>query len=189
MRRYASDDEPAPHAEELHRLAEELVALGEGRTAVDLLRRAVDAARTTSGTSPVSLLRLLSQYASVLESTEAFAEADFIRTEALEIVAAERLETLDAFDAYLRHGMLLVKMHNYDGAVARLKEAIARAEGLENVGELHRQIMLAHAWRSRSQALEALGEFSEASAALDVLMNVKRQIRLLVFSVRRAPKR
>jgi hypothetical protein len=73
-------------------------------------------------------------------------------------------------------------MHHYDGAIARLKEAVRRTEELEDIGTLHRQIILAQAWRSQAQAFEALGEFSEASNALDVLMNVKRHIRFIVFS-------
>jgi hypothetical protein len=63
-----------------------------------------------------------------------------------------------------------------------LKEAVRRAEELEGIGALHKQIILAQAWRSQAQAYEALGEFSEASNALDVLLGVKRHIRFLVFS-------
>jgi hypothetical protein len=59
---------------------------------------------------------------------------------------------------------------------------VRRTEELDGIGELHRQIILAQAWQSQAQALEALGEFSQASNALDELMNVKRHIRLLVFS-------
>jgi tetratricopeptide (TPR) repeat protein len=180
--RTSSRDGPTEDREDTQSLVDALITLGEGRAAIDLLRRQVNAARSALPVESLTLLRLLSQYAGVLESTDALAEADFIRAEALEIVASTQVPTLDAVDAFLKHGLLLCKMHNYDGAVAKLKEAIRRTEELDDVAPLHRQIILAHAWRSQAQAFEALGEFSQASNALDVLLNVKRQIRLLVFS-------
>jgi tetratricopeptide (TPR) repeat protein len=168
--------------EETRGLADALVALGEGRAAVDLIRREVNVARSSLPTTSLTLLRLLSQYAGVLESTDALAEAEFIRAETLEIVVSAEITTRDAVDAFLKYGLLLCKMHHYDGAIARLKEAVRRTQELEDIGTLHRQIILAQAWRSQAQAFEALGEFSEASNALDVLMNVKRHIRFIVFS-------
>ncbi len=76
-------------------------------------------------------------------------------------------------------------MHNYDGALTRLKEAVRRIEELETSESLRESIALAQAWRGQAEALEALGEFSQASNALDVLLNVKRQIRFLVFATSR----
>jgi tetratricopeptide (TPR) repeat protein len=175
-------EDPTESCKDAHHLADELVALGEGRAAVDLIRRDVNAARSSLPAASLTLLRLLSKYARVLESTDALAEAEFIRAEALEIVAAAQITTRDAADAFLKYGLLLCKMHNYDGAIARLKEAVRRTEVLEGIGSLHRQVMLAQAWRSQAQAFEELGEFSQASSALDVLMNVKRHIRFIVFA-------
>ncbi|HTJ26018.1 MAG TPA: hypothetical protein VMA36_07625 [Candidatus Limnocylindria bacterium] len=175
-------EDPTLGGEETHRLADALVTLGEGTAAVDLIRREVNVARATLPATSPRLLRQLSEYAAILESTDALAEADFIRAEALEIVASSGLTTEDAVDAFLGYGLLLNKMHNYDGAVARLREAVRRAEELDDIGSLHRQIIIAQAWRGQAQAFEALGEFSQASHALDVLMNVKRHIRFLVFS-------
>jgi tetratricopeptide (TPR) repeat protein len=160
-----------------------LVALGEGKAAVDLLRRKVNVARSSLPGASATLLRLLSVYAGILESTDALAEAEFIRVEALEIVASAQTTTLDAIDAFLKHGLLLSKMHNYDGAVAKLKEAVRRTEELDSLDALHQQIILAQAWRGQAQALEALGEFTQASDALDALLNVKRKIRFIVFSM------
>lgn len=174
--------DPAASGEEAYRFAEALVELGEGKAAVDLIRREVNTARSSEPAASLTLLRLLAQYAAILERTDALAEADFIRAEALEIVESTQLATQDAVGAFLDYGLLLCKMHNYDGAVARLKEAVRRTEQLDDLGSLHRQIILAQAWRSQAQAFEALGEFSQASNALDELMNVKRNIRLLVFS-------
>jgi len=174
--------DPAADGETTYRFAEALVALGEGKAAVDLIRREVNAARSSMPAASLTLLQLLSHYADILESTDALAEADFIRAEALEIVVSTELTTQDAVNAFLKYGLLLCKMHNYDGAIARLKEAVRRTEELAGIGELHRQIILAQAWRSQAQALEALGEFTQASNALDELMNVKRHLRLLVFS-------
>jgi tetratricopeptide (TPR) repeat protein len=174
-------EDPTERRQDVYCLAETLVALGEGRAAVDLIRREVNAARSLPA-APLTFLRLLSQYAGILESTDALAEAEFIRAEALEIVASEQMTTQDAVEAFLKYGMLLCRMHNYDGAIARLKEAVRRTEELDDIGALHRQIILAQAWRSQAQALEALGEFSQASNALDVLLNVKRLIRFIVFA-------
>jgi tetratricopeptide (TPR) repeat protein len=184
MKQPAPDREPNER-EELFRLAEALVALGEGKAAADLIRREVYAARSALPPDSIPLLRLLSLYAGVLETTDAFAEADFIRSEALAIVDATQLRTLDAVDAFLTYGQLLCKMKNYVPAIACLKEAAARVEALDGIDELRRQIVLAQAWRSLSEAFEALGEFSQASDALDVLTNVKRCIRFLVFSASR----
>ena len=146
------------------------------------MRRKVNAARAALPATSLTLLRLRSEYAGILESTDALAEAEFIRAEAVEIIESAQIRSQDAVDAFLKYGLLLCKMHNYDGAVARLKEAVRRTEELDNVGALHQQIILAQAWRGQAQALEALGEFSQASNALDALMNVKRQIRFLVFA-------
>lgn len=175
-------EDPLAGRDEVYRLADALVMLGEAKAAVDLIRRKVHAARSAPPAAPLTLLPVLSEYAAVLESTDALAEAEFIRAEVLEIVASAQVTARDAVDAFLNYGLLLVKMHNYDGAIARLREAVRRTEELDGIGELHRQIILAQAWRSQAQAFEALGEFSQASNALDVLMNVKRHIRLLVFS-------
>jgi tetratricopeptide (TPR) repeat protein len=175
-------DGPTPGNHETQRFADALIALGEGKAAVDLVRREVNAARSALPATSPALLRCLSHYAAILESTDALAEADFIRAEALEIVVAAELTTQDAVEAFLGYGMLLCKMHHYDGAIARLREAVRRAEELDGIGSLHRQIILAQAWRSQAQAFEALGEFKQASDALDVLMNIKRHIRFLVFA-------
>ncbi|MBV8354470.1 MAG: hypothetical protein JO101_04060 [Candidatus Eremiobacteraeota bacterium] len=114
------------------------------------------------------------------------AEAEFIWNEALDAIASAEIADEIAVQAYLRAGLLLVKMHNYDGAVAKLREAIRRAEELTAMDELSRQIVLADAWRGQSQAFEALGEFSQASNALDTLMNIKRHIRFIVFALGRS---
>lgn len=176
-------DDPAAFREEAFRLANALVALGEGKAAVDLIRRKVNTARSALPAESMVLLELLSQYAAVLESTDALAEAEFIRAETLEIVESTRLRTQEAVEAFLNYGLLLCKMHNYDGAVARLKEAVRRTEELDSIGALHQQIILAQAWRGQAEAFEALGEFSQASDALDTLMHVKRHIRFLVFAI------
>ncbi|MBV9440996.1 MAG: hypothetical protein JOZ24_13505 [Candidatus Eremiobacteraeota bacterium] len=175
----------APDAAEQHRLAEALVALGEPRAAVDLMRRELNFARAASEEPSRELLRLLGYYAGILESTDALAEAEYVRVEALDIVNALALDDRDAVDAYLRHGMLLVRIGNYSAALTQLREAVRRADALEDVGALEQQIILAQAWRAQAQALEELGEFSEASDALDTLVNVKRQTRVLVWSPRR----
>ncbi len=173
------DDTNAP-SEEDHCFADALVALGEGKAAVDLLRRKVNAER---GSVPApAFLRLLSAYAGVLESADALAEAEFIRAEAQDLVEAGQITTIDAVDAFLKYGLLLCRMHNYDGGVTRLKETVRRVEALDGIGALHREIILAQAWRGQAQAYEELGEFSEASEALDALMNVKRTIRFIVFA-------
>ena len=147
-----------------------------------MMRAEVNAARGSLPPTSLELLRLLSQYARILASADAFAEAEFIWTEALEIVEAAEVTTREAVDALLEYGLLLGKMHNYDGAVARLKEAVRRADALDGIGDLRRQIIIAQAWRGQAEAFEALGDFSDASDALDVLLNVKRHIRFLVFS-------
>ncbi len=136
--------------DEAYRLAGALVALGEPKNAVDLMRRTIQRARSTLPEDSLALLRLLSQYGDILESTDAMAEAEYIRTEALDIVAAANATTLDAVDAFLKAGILLCKMHNCGAAVARLKEAIRRTEEVDGVGALHREILLAQAWRSPS---------------------------------------
>lgn len=173
--RSASDDEA-------HRHAAALVVLGEAKTAVDLMRQRVSRARASLPPTSPALLRVLSRYADILESTDALAEAEFIRAEALEIVVSAELTTQDAAQAFLGYGLLLCKMHNYDGALARLKETVRRAETLDGIDELDRQIILAHAWRGQAQAFEALGEFSQASNALDVFMSVKRSMRFIAFA-------
>ena len=162
-----------------------LIAIGEGKVAVDMIRKIVDNARRRPPETPKELLNILALYAKTLEATDALAEAEFVWNEALEMISSASLETLDSADAFMRYGLLLTKMHNYDGSVARLKEAIHRADALTGVDDLDRQILLACAWRGRAQALEALGEFEQASNALDVLMNIKRQIRFLVFATSR----
>jgi tetratricopeptide (TPR) repeat protein len=160
-----------------------LIALGEGKAAVDMLRRKVNAARRAPPSGTLMRLRLLSQYAAILESVDALAEAEFIRAEALEIVASGFVTPEDALDAFLKYGLLLCKMHNYDGAVAKLKEAVRRAEELKDMSPLEQQITLAQAWKGQAEAYEALGELSAASSALDALAAVKRQIRFLIFSM------
>jgi tetratricopeptide (TPR) repeat protein len=167
--------------DQMNRL-EALIAIGEGKVAIDRIREQVNAARVNPPDSPLALVRVLALYARVLESTEAFAEADFIWTEALGVVESASIDNRDAVEAFLRHGLLLVKMHNYDAAVAKIKEAVRRVEALQNIEELDRQIILARAWRAQAQALEALGEFNEASSTLDTLMDVKRQIRFIAFA-------
>lgn len=174
-------DEGAAWHERTHRL-DSLVAIGEGKAAIDEIRRYVNVARADPPPTALNFLRTLAQYAGVLEGTDALAEADFIWTEALETVASAQITTPEAADAFLRHGLLLVKMHNYDAAIAKLDEATRRAEELEEIEEIDRQIIIARAWRGKAQAFEALGEFSQASNALDVLMNIKRNIRFIVFS-------
>jgi tetratricopeptide (TPR) repeat protein len=169
--------------EETYRLAHELIALGEGKVAVDMLRKKVNIARKSPPSGTLMRLRLLSQYAGILESIDALAEAEFIRAEALEIVGSGFVTAEDALDAYLKHGLLMVKMHHYDGAVARLKEAVRRAESLESLGNLQQQIIIAQAWKGQAEAFEALGELEQASQALDALANVKRHIRFLVFTM------
>jgi tetratricopeptide (TPR) repeat protein len=172
----------AASADEAYRHAAAIVALGEAKTAVDVMRREVSRARASLPEASPALLRVLSRYADILESTDALAEAEFIRAEALEIVVSAELTTQDAVEALLGYGLLLCKVHNYDGALARLKETVQRAETLDGIDELDRQIVLAQAWRGQAQAFEALGEFSEASNALDVFMSVKRSIRFIAFA-------
>ncbi len=175
--------------EEAYGLADALLTLGEPRAAVDLIRREVNAARSSLPEVSLPLLRLLSQYARILERADALAESEFIWTEALDIVTSAQITSQEAIEAFLQYGLLLCKMHNYDGAIAKLKEAVRRAEGLESIGMLRRHIVLAQAWRSQAQAFEELGELSQASNALDVLLNVKRNIRFIIFSASREPCR
>jgi tetratricopeptide (TPR) repeat protein len=185
MARQAEDGEregAVAGRDEAYRHAQAMVMLGEPKTAVDLMRRVMNAARDSLPPASPELFRALTQYAAILESTDAFPEAEYVRAEALEIAGAAQLATQDAVLALLAYGQLLHKMHDYAGALARLKETVARAEALQDVDELDRQIILAQAWRGQAQALEALGEFTQASDALDVLMNVKRSIRYLAFA-------
>lgn len=181
--RASRHEHPAVADNAAYRLACALVTLGEGKVAIDLMRRKVNAARRALTQPAPALFRVLTDYAAILESMDALAEAEFIRAEVLEIVAAEQQPTQDGVEALLRSGLLLCKMHNYDGAIARLREAVSGAEELSTIDALDKQIILAEAWRSQAEAFEALGEFTQASNALDVLMNVKRQIRFLVFSM------
>jgi tetratricopeptide (TPR) repeat protein len=181
----SSRERPVPSDDDAYRLACALVALGEGKAAVDMMRRKLNSVRAAVAPGSPELFRVLSAYAGILESTDALAEAEFIRAEAVEIVESTRMTDRDAVEEFLKYGLLLCKMHNYDGAIARLKEAVRRAEALDGAEALTQEIILAQAWRSQAQAFEALGEFSEASNALDALMNVKRQIRFLIFSMAR----
>lgn len=175
-------DDAAARRDEAYRHAQALVALGEPKTAIDLMRRVMNAARESLPPASPELFRALSQYAAILEGANAFAEAEFVQAEALEIVSAAQLTTEEAVLAFLANGLLLFKLHNYDGALARLKEAVVRAEALEDVDELDRQIILARAWQAQAQVLEARGEFTDASNALDVFMGVKRSIRFVAFA-------
>lgn len=169
--------------EESRRL-DSLVEIGERRVAIDRIRRQVNGARTITPQSPLDFLLLLAQYARMLEIGDALAEADFVFSEAFE-AADGRVLTREIVDALLAHGLLLTKMHNYDGAVAKLQEVVRRAEALEDITELDRRLILAKAWRGISQAFEALGELSKASAALDAFTDIKREIRYIVFSASR----
>src|SRR5579872_5118744 len=144
--------------EEAFRLAQELVALGEGKAAIDMLRKKVNLARKAPPAGTLMRLRLLSQYAGILESIDALAEAEFIRAEALGIAESGFVTPEDALEAYLGHGLLLVKMQKYDVAVAKLQEAVRRAEALESLGNLQQQIIIAQAWKGQAEAFEALGE-------------------------------
>lgn len=159
-----------------------LVELGEAKAAVDQIRRQVNTSRASPDSSPATILRLLCEYATLLESADALTEAEFVWSEALELVAANELRSLEAAHAFLGQGLLRVKTHDYNEAVAKLKEAVERAEELAAADELDRQILLAKAWRGQSQAFEALGLFSAASSALDALTSIKRQIRFIAFS-------
>jgi tetratricopeptide (TPR) repeat protein len=181
--RTSKREHPTVSDEEAYRLASTLVVLGERKAAVDMMRHKVSAARRSLPPTSLALFRILGDYAGILESTDALAEAEFIRAEAVEIVESLHLTTQEALEAFLAYGLLLCKMHNYDGAIAKLKEVVRRAEEADGVGALRQQLLLAEAWRSQAQAFEALGEFAQASSALDTLMNVKRHIRFLVFSM------
>lgn len=162
-----------------------LLRIGESKVAVDTIRKDVNIARQKPPEDPTKFLLLLSLYARILEETSALAEAEYIRIEALDLISSIQLEGRDAAEASLMYGLLLIKMHNYDGALAKLREAHQKAEDLSSIDELDRQIMLARVWKGKSEACEALGELSQASAALDMLTNIKRQIRFLVFSTSR----
>ena len=126
--RASRHEHPAVADNAAYRLACALVTLGEGKVAIDLMRRKVNAARRALTQPAPALFRVLTDYAAILESMDALAEAEFIRAEVLEIVAAEQQPTQDGVEALLRSGLLLCKMHNYDGAIARLREAVSGAE-------------------------------------------------------------
>lgn len=171
-------DDPYP-------LACALVELGELRAAVDLMRRDVSTARVAVPVDHALLVRLLSQYAAILESTRAFGEAMFVRAEIQELFASARLPAPDAVDACLKYGLLLCKLRDYHAAIANLREAVRRCEELDEIGALRRQIVLAEAWRAQAQAFESIGLFDEATKALDELTELKRQIRFMLFSRKR----
>jgi tetratricopeptide (TPR) repeat protein len=171
--------------EELYRLCTDLIALGEWRFAVDCLRRKVNRARRSFPTNSVMHLRLLSQYAAILEQTGAFGEAEFIRKESIEIVESGFVTAPDAVDAFLSYGLLLTKVRNYNAAIERLQEAERRAEKLEEASPLEQQVILAKVWKGLVQAYEGQGELSKASEALDALDTVKGRIRYLIFSMSR----
>ncbi len=178
-------DDPASGDEIGYRLCTELVSIGELRAAVDYMRRKVNRARKASPANSLMQLRLLSQYAAILEITETYGEAEFLRAKAVEIAETGSVSPEDAVDAYLRYGLLLTKNRNYNAAIEPLKEAIRRAEALDGPLPIEQQIILAKAWRGLQQAYEGMGELSEATNALDTLENVKRLIRYLVFSMSR----
>jgi len=180
-----SVEDPAAGDDETYRLCTELVALGEWRFAVDCMRRKVNRARRSLPTNSLMHLRLLSQYAGILELTSAFGEAEFIRKQSIEIVESGFVTAEDAVEAYLNYGLLLVRTRNYNAAAARLREAANRAEKLESIAPLEQEIMLAKVWRGLVQAYEGQGELTQASQALDALDNVKSRIRYLIFSMSR----
>ncbi len=177
--------DPSLGDEEAYRLCTELVSLGELRAAVDYMRRKVNRARKSMPADSRMHLRLLSQYAAILELTETYGEAEFLRAKAVEIVETGTVSAEDALDAYLTYGLLLTRNRNYNAALAPLKEALRRAETVEAIAPVEQQIALAKAWRALQQAYEGLGELSQASDALDALDNIKRLIRYLVFSMSR----
>jgi tetratricopeptide (TPR) repeat protein len=153
--------------EETYRLSTELISLGELRAAVDIMRRAVNRARRTLPGNSLMQLWLLSQYAGILELTETFGEAEYIRAKSVEIVESGHVCAEDAVDAFLKYGLLLARNRNYKAAIRKLKEAIRRAQDLDAVSALEQQIVIAKAWKGLQQAYEGLGELSEASEALD----------------------
>ena len=175
--------------DDAYRLAGALIELGELRAAVDLMRQEVSGARAAVPIDHAMLVRLLSQYAEILEMTRAFGEAMFVRAEVVEVVASARLPAAVVVDAYLKYGLLLCKLHNYHAAIANLREAVRRCEELDEIGALRCQIVLAQAWRGQAQALEAIGLFAEATSALDQLTEIKGQIRFMLFSPSRGRRR
>jgi tetratricopeptide (TPR) repeat protein len=171
---------------ETYRLSAELVALGELRAAVDLMRRDVDRARRTLPEHSLMHLTLLSQYAGVLELTGAFGEAEFLRAKSVEIAESGRVGPQDAVEAFLKYGLLLTRNRNFGAAIPALKTAIEKAQGdLDGVSALEQQIVIAKAWQGLQQAYEGMGQLSEASEALDALDAIKRHIRYLVFARKR----
>lgn len=171
--------------EETYRLCTELIALGEWRFAVDCMRRKVNRARRSLPTNSLMRLRLLSQYAGILELTGAYGEAEFIRKESIEIVESGLVTAEDAVDAFLSYALLLTKVRNYRDAIVKLNEAARRAERLGNIEPLEQQIILAKVWKGLVEAYEGEGELSQASQALDALDTVKGRIRYLIFSMSR----
>jgi tetratricopeptide (TPR) repeat protein len=169
----------------MYRLSTELIELGELRAAVDCMRRKVNRARKALPDNALMHLRLLSQYAGILEMTGAFGEAEFLRAESIEIVKSGHVRVEEAVDAYLKFGLLLARNRNYHAAIATLNEAIRRAEELTDTSPLEQRIIVAKAWRGLSQAYEGIGELTQASEALDMLDSAKRLIRYLVFSMKR----
>jgi tetratricopeptide (TPR) repeat protein len=180
-----SFQDPAAGDEETYRLSTELIALGELRAAVDIMRRKVNTARKTLPSNSLMHLRLLSQYAGILELTGAFGEAEFLRAESVEMVESGHVLPEDAVEAFLKYGLLLARNRNYNAAIPKLKEAIRRAEDLDAIPPLEQQIIIARGWKGLQQAYEGLGELPQASEALDVLDNVKRHIRYLIFKMKR----
>lgn len=183
--RQEDDSDPALGDEEAYRLSSELIKLGELRAAVDFMRRKVNRARKSLPADSRMHLRLLSQYAGILETTETYGEAEFLRAKAVEIADSGLVSPEDALDAYLSYGLLLARNRNYTASIELLKEAIRRAEALEDIEQLDQQIVLAKAWRGLQNAYEGIGELARASEALDELGNVKRLIRYLIFSMSR----
>jgi tetratricopeptide (TPR) repeat protein len=177
--------DPAAGDEEAYRLCTDLIALGEWRFAVDCMRRKVNRARRTLPTNSMMHLRLLSQYAGILEQTGAFGEAEFIRKESIEIAKSGLVTPEDAVEAFLSYGLLLTKVRNYGAAIDGLQEAARRAEKLDDVAPLEQQVILAKVWKGLIQAYEAQGELSQASEAIDALDTVKGRIRYLIFSMSR----
>jgi tetratricopeptide (TPR) repeat protein len=180
-----SFEDPAGGDEDGYRLCVELISLGELRAAVDYMRRKVNRARKSLPADSRMHLRLLSQYAEILEITQTYGEAEYLRAKAVEIAATGSVSSEDTVDAYLKYGVLLSRNHNYQAAIPPLKEAIRRAEALDELTPLEQQLILAKSWRALQQAYEGLGELSLASEALDALENSKRLIRYLIFSMSR----
>jgi tetratricopeptide (TPR) repeat protein len=177
--------DPAAGDDETYRLCTELVALGEWRFAVDCMRRKVNRARRTLPADSMMRLRLLAQYALILELTGAYGEAEFIRKEAIEIVESGIVTPEDAVEAFLGYGLLLTKTRNYGEAIENLKEAVQRAQKLEGTPALEHQVILAKAWKGLIQAYEGQGELSQTSEALDALDDIKGRIRYIIFSMPR----